>query len=92
MDGTLFSLVFVLVVIAGIIWVTNFQKEKIRKSAQQKGWIILDISWGGPGFGFPGKRINSQGFKVEYEDEKGFVNERGCEVLFLGDVRWEEKD
>ena len=79
---------FIIFIIGANILVINYQKQKIRRSAEKKDLRILSISYHySPGWG---KDYGFQKFEVDFIDEQGRNQKGTCRLRGLfSAVNWD---
>jgi hypothetical protein len=88
MDNFLIFLLFVCIAIALNFAIINYEKQKIRQSAERHGWTVQNIafSWA---IRFGGGRGGPQYFDVDYTDEKGQSQSCTCRTALISGVEWD---
>ena len=75
---------FVVVVVGVNILGINYQKQKIRQSAEKRGWRVGTIS-----YRYKFNLVRRQDFEVDFTDEQGRAQRATCWLIgILDDVHW----
>ncbi len=75
---------FVVVVVGANILSLNYQKQKIRQSAEKRGWRVLTIS-----YRYKFNLISRQDFEVDFTDGLGRAQSATCWLIgIFDDVHW----
>lgn len=82
--GGVFFFIGVGIIIFLVILMIDYEKQKIRNSAEANGWIVLKISYSHQ-FSTDGPRR----YNVDYKDDEGHAHTRYCYTSLFGAVDWD---
>ncbi len=88
MEPLIFVAIFMVIVILFRIFIlSEWDRDRIKKDASQRGWQIITIDWEPFGPGWMGEK-NDRIYGVLFIDETGRKTQRYCKTSMLSGVYW----